>query len=60
MSNIYRYFNEHKFESYVIAFLLMTIPPLLMYYAAQDGNISLIFVLLGFIVLGNLLVLMIR
>lgn len=60
MSNIYRYFTEHKFEAYVIAFLLMTIPPLPMYYAAQGGNISLVFVLLGFVVLGNLLVLMIR
>lgn len=60
MSNLYRYLKEHKFEAYAIAFLLMMIPPLPMYYAAQGGSIPLVFVLLVFVVLGNLLVLIVR
>ena len=60
MSNLLHFLQEHKFESFAIAFLLMMIPPLPMYYAAQGGNITLVFVLLLFVVMGNLLVLLVK
>lgn len=57
MTRLYEYLRTHKFESYAIAFLLMVVPPLPMFYAAQQGSGPLVIVMLGFVVLGNLLVL---
>jgi len=49
---------ENKYKLYVLAFLMMVIPPLPMYYAAQQGFIALIWVLLGVVILANFLVLL--
>jgi len=60
MTRLYETLRSHKFESYTIAFLLMVVPPLPMFYAAQHGSGSLVFVMLGFVILGNLIVLVVK
>lgn len=60
MVRFFNYLRNHKFESYSIAFLLMMIPPIPMYYAAQGNQTALIYLLLGFVILGNLLVLIVK
>jgi formate/nitrite transporter FocA (FNT family) len=47
--------RKHKFEAHSIAFLLMILPPILLYLAAQDGAVTWIIVLLVPVVLGNIL-----
>jgi formate/nitrite transporter FocA (FNT family) len=47
--------RKHKFEAHSIAFLLMILPPILLYLAAQDGAVTWIIVLLIPVVLGNIL-----
>ena len=51
--------KQHKFESYLIAFLIMIIPPVPAFYAALRGDISTVWALLFVIILGNMLVLLI-
>ena len=51
--------SENKYKVYVLAFLMMVILPLPMFFAAQQGLIALIWVLLGVVVLANFLVLLI-
>ena len=57
--NIINYLREHKFESYLVAFLLMMIPPLPMYFAAIHENSLFIWIGLGIVILGNLITLII-
>ena len=52
--------RKHSSEAYLVAFLLMVVPPIPLYYAARGGAIGWIWGLLALIVLGNLLVLFIR
>lgn len=51
--------KDHKFELHLTALLLMLIPPIPMFYAAQAGNANLIWFLVAIIVLGNLLVIIV-
>jgi hypothetical protein len=60
MSKFFFYLRNHKFEAYSIAFGLMIIPPLPMYFAAQNGIIGLFYILLIAFILGNLLVLIVK
>ena len=60
MLNLFHYLRHHKFESYTIAFCLMIIPPLPMYFAAQNGIGALFYILLLTFVLGNLIVLIVK
>jgi hypothetical protein len=48
--------REQTFKIHLTAFLLMILPPLPMYLAAQSGNTVWLFVLLGLVILGNFLV----
>jgi hypothetical protein len=59
MKNWIERLSENKYKIYVLAFLMMVIPPLPMFYAAQQGAIVLIWILLGVIVLANILVFLI-
>ena len=52
--------RTHKFETHLIAFLLMVLPPAPMYWAARGGEINWILALLGLVILGNLLVLTVK
>lgn len=52
--------DKYKFEAHLVAFLLMSLPPLPLYLAAQYGRVDWIWALLGLVVLGNLLALVVR
>lgn len=52
--------KSHKFEAQILSFLLMILPPAGMYVAAQSGAESLIWVLLGLVITGNILAVMQR
>jgi membrane protein YqaA with SNARE-associated domain len=56
MQNYKKNLKEHKFRLHLTALLLMLIPPIPMYFAAQAGAFGLIWVLVAIFVLGNLLV----
>lgn len=51
--------HEHKFKLHLTALLLMLIPPIPMYFAAQNGATVLIWLLIGVVILGNLLVILV-
>ena len=60
MAGIVAWLRAHKFETQVTAVLLMAIPPLPLYFAAQRGAVGWIWVLLSMVILGNVLVLLAR
>jgi hypothetical protein len=60
MMNILTWLRTHKFEAHMIAFLLMIVPPIPLYFAARQGVTTLIWILMIPFVLGNLLVLVIK
>ena len=51
--------TKHKFQLYLVAFLMMVIPPVPMYFAIANGSTPLVYSLLLVIILANLLVLII-
>jgi uncharacterized membrane-anchored protein len=59
MQNFKNYLKGHKFSLHLTALLLMLIPPIPMYFAAQAGAAGLIWFLVAIVVLGNLLVIFI-
>jgi hypothetical protein len=48
--------RENKFKLHLTALLLMLIPPIPMYLAAQKGATGWIWFLIGIVILGNLIV----
>jgi len=56
----FKWLRAHKFEVHVAAFLLMILPPIPMYDAAQAGDNTTIVVLLAIVILGNVLVLLVK
>ena len=60
MKQLFEWSRMHKFEAYLLAFLLMALPPLPMYFAAQRDAVGWIWGLLGLVVIGNILVFLIR
>ena len=59
MQNFKQNLKEQKFRLHLTALLLMLIPPIPMYFAAQAGAFGLVWGLLVIIVLGNLLVIIV-
>ncbi len=55
-----RWLGEHSFGAYLTAFLLMSVPPLPLYFAARAGASEWIWLLLGLVILGNGLVLLLK
>ena len=55
-----KWLTKNKFEIHLLAFLLMMLPPIPLYYAAENSDTGLIWALLGFVILGNLLALISR
>lgn len=47
--------QKHKFELHLTALLLMLLPPVPMYFAAQNGATTLLWFLIGIVVIGNLI-----
>lgn len=60
MNGLVNWFKTHKFEAHLLSFLLMILPSVGMYYAAQADADGLILGLLGLVVMGNLLAITIR
>jgi len=56
---IFEYLRKHKFEGYLLAFTLMITPPLPMFYAANQANWPVFWLLLAIFVSGNLIALII-
>jgi hypothetical protein len=52
--------SDHKFKVHLLALALMVLPPIPMYMAAQRDVAGWIWFMLGFVVAGNLLVLLSR
>jgi len=59
MQNFKSNIKEHKFHLHLTALLLMIIPPIPMYFAAQAGATGVIWFLVAIVVLGNLLVILV-
>jgi hypothetical protein len=59
MDNLKQNLTENKFKLHLTALLMMLIPPIPMYWAAQNGANGLIWLLLGIIILGNLIVIIV-
>ena len=59
MQNFKLNLKEHKFQLHLTALLLMLIPPIPMYFAAQTGATGVIWFLVAIVVLGNLLVILV-
>jgi hypothetical protein len=59
MSNFKENLRKRKFELHLTTLLLMLIPPIPMYFAAQNGAMILIWILIGIVILGNLLAIII-
>jgi hypothetical protein len=59
MQNFKSNLKEFKFQLHLGALLLMLIPPIPMYFAAQAGASGLVWLLVAIVVLGNLLVIIV-
>lgn len=59
MDNLKQNLSENKFKLHLTALLMMLIPPIPMFWAAQNGAFGLIWLLLGIIILGNLIVIIV-
>jgi hypothetical protein len=57
MQKLLTWLREHSLRGYTIALLVMALAPIGLFFAAQAGATGWIWVLLGLVVLGNLLVL---
>lgn len=55
-----KWLTKNKFEVHLIAFLLMVLPPIPLYYAAQSSVTGLTWALLTLVICGNLLALISR
>jgi len=55
-----KWLTKNKFEVHLVAFLLMLLPTIPLYYAAQSGALGLIWALLVLVICGNLLALLSR
>ncbi len=55
-----KWLTKNKFEVHLVAFMLMVLTPIPLYYAAQSGATGLIWILLGFVICGNILALISR
>ena len=60
MQNLVKWLNDHKFAVHLSAFILMILPPIALYFAAQEGATVWIWGLLAVVFLGNLLAISIR
>lgn len=58
--NLMDWLKAHKFGAYTIAFLLMILPCIPLFWAANTGQTVVILFLLGFIALGNLLAVLVH
>jgi hypothetical protein len=55
MGSLLKQFSKNKYRSHTIAFLLMTLAPVALYYAVQQQATAWIWILIGAVILGNLI-----
>lgn len=60
MENFLNWLSDHKFQMHLLAFFLMTLPPLALYFAALAGATGWIWGLIGVVLTGNLLAILTR
>jgi len=60
MPYLVKWLNNHKFAVHLAAFILMILPPIALYFAAQQGATVWVWALLAVVCLGNLLAISIR
>jgi predicted ABC-type exoprotein transport system permease subunit len=60
MRKMIKWLRTNKYESYLLAFALMVLAPIPMYFAAQQAAYGWIWSLIGLIVIGNLIALVVR
>jgi hypothetical protein len=60
MKSSFKWLQTHKFEANLFVFLIITIPSIFLFFAAQKGNNIIIVVLLVLIIAGNLFELVIK
>ncbi len=60
MTNFLNWLSTRKFQMHLLAFLLITLPPLALYFAARNGATGWIWGLIGVVLLGNLLAILTR
>ena len=60
MTGLIKWFKKNTFKVHLLAFLLMMIPPALLYFTAAGGNLILIWSFLGMVIAGNILVIAAR
>jgi hypothetical protein len=59
MDNLRQNLRENKFKLHLTALMMMLIPPIPMFWAAQNGASGLIWWLVGIVILGNLIVIIV-
>ena len=57
---IIKWLRKNTFQVHLIAFLLMITSSVLLYSAAERGDIPLMRLLVGFFITGNILVILVR
>jgi hypothetical protein len=60
VSGFVKWLRTHNFEAYLTAVALIAIPPVPLFFAAQQGAVGWIWGLLSLVILGNSLVLLVR
>lgn len=55
MAKILKNTPEQKFKIHLAAFTLMILPPIFLYYAADNNSTGWIWFLIGLVVIGNIL-----
>lgn len=60
MRTFQQFLSAHKFQAHLLAFVLMVLPPIGMYLAAENGALVWIWGLLAVVVLGNLLAIAVK
>jgi VIT1/CCC1 family predicted Fe2+/Mn2+ transporter len=60
MRNGLNWLHTNRYIAHLVAFLLMALPPLPMYYFAQQGATGWVWTLLVIVILGNLIALFTR
>jgi hypothetical protein len=59
MSHLKEHLRKRKFELHLTALLLMLLPPIPLYFAAQNAAMVWIWILIGIVILSNLLVIIV-
>ncbi len=60
MDSLIKKLRAHKFETHLAAILLMAVPPVALYFAAERGAVGWIWFLISLVILGNLLALLVE